>query len=1500
MLASPLLVVLPSEAAAQTGPTISISAPADAAEDDSGTRNLFFTVTLSEAVHDGATNYQVCFEGTATIHTPDSAVFSAPYPDIPADSDYQLVRDQGGGNFFVWNANCLNGSFGIGETTESAIGIRVKGDTDAEADETVTATLTLRDPNLGGVTLGTATATHTILDDDTPTQVSVAPDWPLTPSGLSGGDSFRLLFVSSTTRNASDTDIATYNSFVQTAAKAGHMAISDDVGDAFTAVASTSSVDARDNTSTTGAGVPIYWLGGDKAADDYADFYDGSWDSHAARNESGTIIGGTVRVFTGSNDDGTKHATDYLGNNNVQAGSVGTGSDPFTAVTLAGSNSRSFYGLSPVFTVVAPPEISVELPTGEGESRTDAGEKKADESEGGVGIGFPLKADQTLATALTVCVRVTETVGARVASGDEGLKEVSLTSSGMNVGDGTHTLTWTNTAADDRDSSVTVEIVPPDTASCSADDGSYTVSSSDGSDKVLIQDDEETTVSLTSSDMTMTEGDATDTATLTVSLSRRLYAGEVIAAPIALTTSTGARLPGSGTANHDFTVAASGTGATLANASASTPRVILTGSDSGSAVQTATVTLTPVANRDDPDSTDETITATLTSLGVTGLETTVSGGVTADGANNAATLTLADDEAAPVACSAQSNVFSGTSLRIVETGETTYCVRLATAPSGGVTTVAIGRAGGNQNAANFSPSSLTFTASNYQTPQQVTVTGADEPGTHRNRPDMQLTHTANGGGYSNQSLGNVRVEVDDAPEVEVFSVVRYDNENRWRWFVNGNGGKLRPSTITAAPGITPMRNVTPCCEVQYAIRLSNKPLGGPVTVDISVGDFGGTTASSITGISLTRSGTPVQSLQVTFEERSPSPGCGWLVQPDGTYRDSSSRLRNGISDSYDNNADTSWECYRFIWVHNKREHQNPNRSLCADITHTAAGGGVRKVTVDTIRMHSLGFDSGRVHDNPACPFLYANTLPAPQNTRLPVEAAPVPTTAVAGLAVADGGGTTATASWDAVPHATKYSVAYSAQANDGSLTQTAGAFDDITATSHPFDHGIAAPATVTVTVTPGYDNDDSDGGAPAVTYLDSLAATATLNTGTTADAGETAQEEEADGDGPEAPPPGCVPDKTLELARGYYDLNKHRTPGYGRNWRRVLIAFGDVSDSKLTAFTAAEARQSETRWAGWGPFREALECIEKAQQDPAPPPVEPEIAVTAGADVTEGGDVTFTVTAAPAPAADLNITVEITQTGAFVSTGTQTVTIGTSGTETFTVATADDSADEADGSVTAAIGTGTGYTVSTSSGAATVAVADNDIPEITITAGTDVTEGGDAVFTIAADPLPHTALDVAVEITQTGDHGAAAGTRTVTIPATGTYTLTVATTNDSDDEADGSITATVSTGAGYTVSSANSTATVAVADDDDPPPPPPPPVECVSDETLRLARDYYELNRHRAPGYGSNWRRVLVAFGDIADDQLTAFTAAEALAREQIWYGWKPFREALECIEAAQ
>ena len=307
--------------------------------------------------------------------------------------------------------------------------------------------------------------------------------------------------------------------------------------------------------------------------------------------------------------------------------------------------------------------------------------------------------------------------------------------------------------------------------------------------------------------------------------------------------------------------------------------------------------------------------------------------------------------------------------------------------------------------------------------------------------------------------------------------------------------------------------------------------------------------------------------------------------------------------------------------------------------------------------------------------------------------------------------------------------------------------------------------------------------------------------------------------------------------------------------------------------------------------------------DQAPPVTEPEINIAAGADITEGGSATFTITATPNPTADLDVTVEVSQSGDYASTGAQTVTIPTMGSQTLTVTTTNDSTDEADGSVTATVSTGTGYTVSSSASAATVAVFDDDapsLPEVSIDAGADITEGGNATFTVTATPAPSTQLTVNYTVSQSGNFGVSVTTGSVNIYSGGSSAITITTTNDDTSEADGSVSVTLITSQNYTVSTSAGSATMAVSDDDSSQLPPQSVIDsCVSHSVLTTVRRYYDVNKDRAPNYGRNWKRVLVTFRNVEDSQLTPFTAAEALAGEQQWFGWRPIREALECIEAA-
>ncbi|WP_419924748.1 S8 family serine peptidase [Candidatus Poriferisocius sp.] len=239
--------------------------------------------------------------------------------------------------------------------------------------------------------------------------------------------------------------------------------------------------------------------------------------------------------------------------------------------------------------------------------------------------------------------------------------------------------------------------------------------------------------------------------------------------------------------------------------------------------------------------------------------------------------------------------------------------------------------------------------------------------------------------------------------------------------------------------------------------------------------------------------------------------------------------------------------------------------------------------------------------------------------------------------------------------------------------------------------------------------------------------------------------------------------------------------------------------------------------AGYDLGAEKTATVAVADDDDPPPQVD----ITASSGGTEGTDVVFTITAAPQPTADLDVAVAITASGDFgVTPGTRTVTIQSGASAaTLTIATASDSVDEPDGSVTAALVAGSGYTVGPLA-SETVQVLDDDdpplvIPEVSIAAVGDVTEGADAVFTVTATPAA--AVQVAVTVTAAGDYGATVGQRTVNVPAGGTVTLTVATTGDSVDEADGSVTVSLDApgaDAGYTVSAAQGTASVGVSDDD--------------------------------------------------------------------------------------
>ncbi|MXY63272.1 MAG: hypothetical protein F4Y87_07645, partial [Synechococcus sp. SB0665_bin_28] len=206
-------------------------------------------------------------------------------------------------------------------------------------------------------------------------------------------------------------------------------------------------------------------------------------------------------------------------------------------------------------------------------------------------------------------------------------------------------------------------------------------------------------------------------------------------------------------------------------------------------------------------------------------------------------------------------------------------------------------------------------------------------------------------------------------------------------------------------------------------------------------------------------------------------------------------------------------------------------------------------------------------------------------------------------------------------------------------------------------------------------------------------------------------------------------------------------------------------------------------WSGLGVlgFLLGASILPAAAQSPS---TEPAVSITGGPSVTEGADATFTLTANPAPAADITVKVHLDDRGFFavpwvpdldreVPDGypdsfhylkwysPRKVTIGTGGTASFTVATVDDSFAELHGAIDATVQAGDGYSVGSPS-SASVTVKDNDSPDIpdkvtlSIRNSSTITEGTVIVLVARPSTRAQVSVPTKVKITRTGDFMATA------------------------------------------------------------------------------------------------------------------------------------------------
>ncbi len=184
------------------------------------------------------------------------------------------------------------------------------------------------------------------------------------PTSLVPGDQYRLAFVTSTTRNATSSDISVYNQFVDDLAESVPelAALNQD----WKAIASTRTVDALTNTQTDPSpagdtGVPIFLLDDTKLVDHYDDLWDGSLDTPLNVTETGASGIGTNWVWSGTSGTGTAHSFP-LGSNSPENGDRLLRGSKWTEAGRAGDAfAFHLYAMSGVMTNPIPEPSSLAL-----------------------------------------------------------------------------------------------------------------------------------------------------------------------------------------------------------------------------------------------------------------------------------------------------------------------------------------------------------------------------------------------------------------------------------------------------------------------------------------------------------------------------------------------------------------------------------------------------------------------------------------------------------------------------------------------------------------------------------------------------------------------------------------------------------------------------------------------------------------------------------------------------------------------------------------------------------------------------------------------------------------------------------------------------------------------------------------------------------------------------------------------------------------------------------
>lgn len=506
-----------------------------------------FTV-LADGVSDHGETFHARLSvasGHVTVGSPSEAVFTVVEPAQYEFSDALFSVPEGGGkNVVIARSKGLSDS----EMDDQEVTVRVTSNTDDHAasrgadflapSETVTVdgvtgkgylyvstysdlltegpeTVSLEITDAGDGVIGPNNAAVLQIVDVN----LVPPDWALAPSGLSDGDRFRLLFLSSGTTDAAGSGINDYDVWLRNlAASGGHAAIQP-YAPGFQALGSTADThaqaragaspdlgdgDARPVAATT----PIYWLNGEQVASNHADLWDGAWSNVSVsagdvKDESGAAVAQADRHWTGSGGDGAA-SDNPLGHTGDEVTYGQWSGNPVSAGLADKTQSYPLLGISQVFEVLDKPIFSIDVASG---SVTE-----------GENLQYTVRADPAQETAVPVAIQVETEGGYRSASSLS--QEVTMPAA---AGSHAFSLATLGDAVDEPDGRITLTLMPTD---------DYRVIDSLQPSGVKVKDDDYTTVTLTPSRTWLNETGDDNAVDLTIGLSRPVGPGELAVIPI--------------------------------------------------------------------------------------------------------------------------------------------------------------------------------------------------------------------------------------------------------------------------------------------------------------------------------------------------------------------------------------------------------------------------------------------------------------------------------------------------------------------------------------------------------------------------------------------------------------------------------------------------------------------------------------------------------------------------------------------------------------------------------------------------------------------------------------------------------------------------------------------------------------------------------------------------------------------------------------------------------